>query len=224
MKCNVCGADIPAGSAACPVCGSPAPMEGAGMGGYSMAGGNAAPTSPFGADPANQAAQGYGAYGQAPQGYDPYQQPIDPYGAPMSAPVAVPKKSNTGLIIGIIAAVAVVATVVVLLLTGVIGGGGNSGKNGTYILDSAEMYGQTFSGSQLTELGLNVDSFKIEISGRTATVKMVGKEASCKVEFSDNDTKVKFVDGNDTIEGTYDNSAKTITVTASGVKMTFKKK
>lgn len=226
MKCNVCGAEIPAGAVSCPVCGAPAPAAGASQGGYSMAGGNAAPSNPFGADPANvevqqaaqQAAQNYGGYDPNPQ-VNPY---ADPYGAPQApastpAPVA-PKSSHTGLIIGIIAGVAVVAALVIMWVLGVFGGGG---QDGTYKLNSAKMYGQEITEDQLATFGLDTSKFAIKVSGSTATLSMAGQESKCDVKFSG--STVTFTGGGQSISGTYDEGAGKITISYSGVEMTFKK-
>ncbi len=214
MNCNVCGAEIPAGAATCPVCGAPAPAADAAQGGYPTNG--AAQANPFGADPAGQAAPSYGGYdpNQGAGAYDPYAQA----GAPAVAAPVAPKKSHTGLIIGIIAGVAVIGALVVMWVLGVFGGGG---QDGTYKLNSAKMYGIEITEDQLSTYGLDTSKFKVKISGSTATLDMAGQTTSCDVKFSGN--TVSFSGGGETIDGTYDSSAGTITISYSGIEMVFKK-
>ena len=220
MKCNVCGGEIPAGAAMCPICGAPAPMGDAApqtpqapMGGYPMQDGNAAPVNPFGADPAQQPAQNFG-------GYDPNQPMTDPYAQNMGVPAPVaPKKSNTGLIIGIIVGVAVIAALVIMWVLGVFGGGG--GKDGTYKLYSAKAYGINVDHDSLETFGLDSSKYSIKVSGSKATLDMAGNSASCDINFS-GDTVTLSGDGQ-SLSGTYNSSDGTITLSVSGIEMTFKK-
>ena len=222
MTCNVCGAEIPAGAAMCPICGAQAPSVP--QGGYQMVGGNAAPSSPFGADPANRAmmgAQNYGGYNPEPAGYDPYAQPepIPP------VPTPAPKKSNTGLIIGIIAGVAVVAALVVCWVLGVFGGG-NKAANGNYKFDHAEYGGLTMDPNTMNEalkqMGYNMDvsDFYLKIDGTKATVQLMGMTGTCSVKF--NGDNVTFTENGRDIEGVFDEAAKTISLEQSGAKLIFK--
>ena len=154
MNCNVCGAEIPAGAAACPVCGAPAPAAGpAPQPGYDAQGGYV--------DPANQ------QYG-------------DPYAQNMAA-VNQQKTANKGLIIGIAVGVAVVVAVLVMWMLGVFGGGGH---DGTYKLNSASAFGFEINEDQLATYGMNPDDYTIEIKGSKATMHLGGNDASCKVKFS----------------------------------------
>ena len=223
MNCNVCGAEIPAGASTCPVCGAAAPGA-APEGGYSMAGGNAAPSNPFGADPANFAAQQAAQQAQQAQaygGYDPNQGGyVDPYAQPAPAALApMPKKSHTGLIIGIIAGVAVIGALVVMWVLGVFGGG--KGTDGTYKLNAAKMYGVEVNEDQLSSFGLDVDKFKIVVKGDKATLEMAGQSTEVDVKFSG--STVTFSGGGESIDGTYSEGSGTITISYTGVEMTFKK-
>ena len=74
MICNICGGEIPEGASNCPVCGSPAPVPVQGQQGnpYSMVGGNAEPSNPFGAMQQPQGMQPQGMQqGYGPEGFDP---------------------------------------------------------------------------------------------------------------------------------------------------------
>ncbi len=217
MKCNVCGGEIPAGAATCPICGAPAPAADAASDGFFP--GTDMNQQPA-ADPfaANQPAQGYGAFDpaqQAPSPYgDPYgQSPMD--GVAVSAPAA-PPKSHTGLIIGIIVGVAVVAALVIMWVLGVFGGGNH---DGTYELDKASLFGMEVTGEQLKTYGLDGSKYSIKISGGSATLIMDGNEISCDVSFSGD--KVSFSNGGQTLEGTC--SGNSITISYSGIELSFKK-
>ena len=154
MNCNVCGAEIPAGAAACPVCGAPAPAGGpAPQPGYdAMQGGYADPNQQYG---------------------------VDPY-AQNAAAVNQQKSVNKGLIIGIGVAVAVVVALLVMWMLGVFGGD----HDGTYKLSGASAFGMELSGDQLKEYGMDPDKYLIKISGSTATLDMGGTDSKCKVSFS----------------------------------------
>ena len=201
MNCNVCGAEIPAGATNCPVCGAQVsggqPDFGAqsyvnqaadqavnqGQNAYSMAGGNPQTTNPFGAMQAPQqnadpfAAQ-QGGYGS----YDPYNGGGYDQGgsSPFPAPAA-PKKSNTGLIIGIVAGVVVIATAVILCFVfGVFGGKG--GTDGTYKFEKMVYGGMEIDNSMLSSYGLDLGEFSIEIKGDKATVVFYGESAEADVK------------------------------------------
>ena len=223
MNCNVCGAEIPAGAAMCPVCGAPAPAADPAQGGFQMNGGNAAPSNPFGADPANQAAMGaqnYGGFAPTPNPYDPNQGAYDPFAQPAPVPApAAPKKSKTGLIIGIVAGVVVIGALVACWLLGVFGGG--SGADGTYKFDSANAYGMTMDAETMKTFGVDVSDFYIKINGDKATINLMGYGGDCEVKINGSD--ITFIEGSREIKGTYDSSANTITIEQSGTTMIFKK-
>ena len=135
-----------------------------------------------------------------PQGY-PQQPPVMPDGMqqnrPKHAPVAKgKKKSHKGLIIGIISAVVVLATAAILLIFvfDVF-----SGKNGTYKLQGAAE-GQTM---ELKADG-EKSSFSTNLNGSE-------QRTDCKVTFDD--TRVTVSAHGNTLEGTYNKEAKTITFT-----------
>lgn len=195
MNCNVCGAEIPAGATNCPVCGAQVsggqPDFGAqnygsqavnqGQNAYSMAGGNTQTTNPFGAMQApQQNADPFAA--QQGGGYDPYNGGYDMGGnSPFPAPApAAPKKSNTGLIIGIVAGVIVVAAVVICLVLGVFGGKG--GTDGTYKFKKMIYGGMEIDNSMLSQYGLDLGEFSIEIKGDKATVVFYGESAEADVK------------------------------------------
>lgn len=222
MNCNVCGAEIPAGAATCPVCGAPAPAAGPAQGGFPGAGSVAASTNPFGADQANQAPQNFGGYDPNQGAYNPNQGAYDPFapqgGAPTQAPAA-PKKSHTGLIIGIIAGVAVVAALIICWALGVFGGG--SGADGTYKFSSADAYGMTLDADTMKGFGVDVSDFYIKINGSKASINLMGQGGDCDVTISG--STITFTEGSKEITGKYDSAAGTITIEESGVSMTFKK-
>ncbi|MBA2287828.1 MAG: hypothetical protein H0W02_20325 [Ktedonobacteraceae bacterium] len=127
MQCNRCGVTLPPGATTCPNCGNPTPynVSNPGPSPYdpTVAApspyGNAAP--PYGTPPTDYGSSGYGTP-PAPQPYgapDPYGTPPgqQPYGAPQQAPYGAPqqppygfppaqqppkRRSNVGLIIGIV--------------------------------------------------------------------------------------------------------------------------
>ena len=222
MTCNVCGAEIPAGAATCPVCGAPAPAADPAQGGYPMNGG-AAPANPFGADPAaNQAPMGanpYGGYDQPQAPFDPNQAAYDPYAQVAPNPGAAPKKSHTGLIIGICCGVAVIAAVIIMWALGVFGGG--SGVDGTYKFESAQAMGMTMDADTMKTFGIDVSDFYIKINGDKATINLMGSGGDCDVKIDG--STITFSSSTQTISGTYDSGAGTITVEAGGATMVFKK-
>ncbi|MBR6171675.1 MAG: hypothetical protein IKQ49_00655 [Eubacterium sp.] len=220
MICNICGGEIPEGASNCPVCGSPAPVPVQGQQGnpYSMVGGNAEPSNPFGAMQQPQGMQPQGMQqGYGPEGFDPFavQQPV-------AAPVQ--KKSHTGLIIGIIAAVFVIGGLIVCFALGVFGGGG--GKDGKYYLQSLTSGGMTMDADTLKAYGVDLSSMYLEINGEKGVLYLdfMGNEekAECEVKFDgDNVTLTK---NGESISGTYNSSDNSISVSIDGSGMVFKKK
>ena len=203
---------------------------------YSLVGGNAEKTNPFGADPKNIAArvapvgmeQGDNPFDPAASPYNPggagYNpggtgfNPAGPADSPYNTP-AVPVKNsgsdNTVKIIAIVAMVAVVAVIVIFWLKG-------SGKaNGTYNFYEATKGGMTLSVDTLKQYGYDLSSLSITIKGSTATLNLWGQSASAEVKV-DGD-KMSFISGGETIVAKYDSDAGTITMEQDGMTMTFKK-
>ena len=196
---------------------------------YSLVGGNAEKTNPFGADPKNIAArvspvgmeQGDNTFDPAASPYNPGgagYNPVGPADSPYNTP-AVPVKNsgsdNTVKIIAIAAMVAVVAVIIIFWLKG-------SGKaNGTYNFYEASRSGMTLSVDMLKQYGYDLSSLSITINGSTATLKLWGQSASAEVKV-DGD-KISFISGGETIEGKYDSDAGTITMEQNGMTLTFKK-
>lgn len=116
---------------------------------------------------------------------------------------AAPKKSHTGLIIGVVCGV--VAVIAAIILCVVLLGGG--GKDGTYVCKDMEALG--------IECTLKVDGskFTLKMSAYGESEKQSGK-----IKF-DGKKVTLTVDG-ESIEGTYNKSKKQITVEG----MTFTKK
>ena len=232
MTCNICGAEIPAGASNCPICGAPAApapdQQGAGNP-YSMTGGNAEPSNPFGA---MQQPQGMQGYDPAQQGYDPAQQGFDPSQGydpynpqQMNNGMGEPKKSKTGLIIGIVAAVIVIAGgLIACFAFGVFGGGG--GKDGKYYLENISSGGITMDKDMLSAYGIDLSSMYLEVKGEKATLSLEfmgnSESADCEIKF-DGSTVTLTKDGQ-SINGTYDEGEKSISINIDGSGMTFKKK
>ena len=232
MNCNICGAELAPGTTNCPVCGSPVANQSAAgqnaAGSYSMAGGNNEPSNPFGAmqNPQSMGAANAGVNSGmgTNMGYDPMAQSSysDPYAAPTSAPTAtkMPKKTNMGLIIGIIVCVLAIGTVVLLFVLGVF-----SGKDGVYKFESINYGGIEITKDTLDSygslLGVDFSTFQIEISGDTATVSIYGESQTCKVSFDGNNVTFTTNDGSKTLNGTKDGNR--ITIEESGGKIVFKK-
>jgi len=187
MNCNVCGAEIPAGATNCPVCGAQVsggqPDFGVqnyanqGQNAYSMAGGGPQTTNPFGA---TQMPQQNDPFASQQGGYDPYNPGMDQGGNTPFPPAVPQKKSNTGLIIGIVAGVIVVAAVVICLVLGVFGGKG--GTDGTYKFKKMIYGGMEIDNSMLSQYGLDLGEFSIEIKGDKATVVFYGESAEADVK------------------------------------------
>ena len=129
MNCNACGANLPPGATACPVCNTPTPYNVAGPGAGSSPQYDptvAAPQPQYGIPPTVYGGPSYGA----PPSSDPYSS-SNPYAAPPPPPnqYAAPpqygqaglyagmqppppkRRSRIGLIIGIVAGVLVLACV-----------------------------------------------------------------------------------------------------------------
>src|SRR6266516_3934294 len=121
MNCTTCGANLPPGAAACPLCGTPAPYN-AGRPGSSpqydptvavpQAGPGGSPhqdptlpAQPYGGTPPQQ--QNY--YGAPPQQQGGYVVPPPQQGGMYGAPQPPRRRSRLGLILGIIALVLIVA-------------------------------------------------------------------------------------------------------------------
>ena len=177
-------------------------------------------------------AYGQGAYGQAPyvppvNGQPPYGQerpPFDPSAFDSGpnpfrpAAPAVPQKVNKNTVtIIVVCSLCVIALLVVVWKMNLFGGE----ADGTYKFVNAEGYGQTISPEQFKSLGMDVDDFYLKISGKTATVSLMGRVGRCKVEFSGND--VSFIEDNQTIKGTYNKEKGTISIEQDGIKLNFKK-
>lgn len=120
-----------------------------------------------------------------------------------SGPMAVPKKTNTGLIIGIVGGVVVLLAAAIVCIVLLLG----NGKDGTYVCKDMADYG--------IECTLKVD-------GNKFTLKMnafgTTTEESGTIKFSGK--TVKLTSDGETIEGEYNKSKKTI----SFEDMTFTKK
>lgn len=208
---------------------------------YQMAGGNAEPSNPFGAMQAPQGAPSYagsqgatgynpggGASGYNPaggtSGYNPGDSTFDPYGTG-SGPIVtttVPKKSNTGILIAVIAVVLVAGGLIACFALGVF-----SGKNGVYKFSSMKFGEMEISVSDVSSLGAlagaNVDltSLQIEINGDKANINLMGKGGECDVKFEGSRVIFSSKEGGETFEGEY--SSGKITISYSGYSFVFKK-
>ena len=147
----------------------------------------------------------------APQ--QPYMDPNQPvYSA------APAKKNNTGLIVGIIAAIVAIAIVAVVLVK-VLGG---SDYDGTYKFSKASMYGMEYTVEEMEAMSGESFDMTLTVKGSKCTLEapaMGYDSASCKIKFDGDE--VTLIDGDETLVGTYDADEKSITITASGVAMTF---
>ena len=143
------------------------------------------------------------------------QQPYDDAPAYSAAPA---KKSNTGLIIGIVVAIVAVIAIV-LVLSNLLGGSKYDGK---YKLTACASMGMEFTIEQMEAMSGESFDMTLEVKGSKCTLdaKAMGYDkASCKIKF-DGDTVTLIEDGEELV-GTYDADAKTITISASGVDMIF---
>ena len=145
----------------------------------------------------NAMQQGYGQ----PQGMNPMQGGAQPQYAPEP-----PKKSKTGLIIGIVVAAVAVIAIVLCLVLGVF-----SSKNGKYVCDDYAAFGMDLS------LTVDGDKFTLEMSA-------FGESDSTEGTIKFKGDKVEMTAEGDTIEGTYSKKDKSITISEEGLSMTFKKK
>ncbi|MBR3833000.1 MAG: zinc ribbon domain-containing protein [Lachnospiraceae bacterium] len=148
------------------------------------------------------------------------QQPyMDPNQMFNQAPAAAPaKKNNTGMIIGIV--VAVVAVIAIILVAVNLLGG--SEYDGKYKLTSCASMGMEFTVEQMEAMSGESFDMTLEVKGSRCTLdaKAMGYDkASCKIKFDGDE--VTLIDGDETLVGTYDADAKSITISASGVDMIF---
>ncbi len=170
------------------------------------------------------------SFNPAAGGYDPAGPSYEPYGGAATELKMPEKKSNTGLIIGIVAAVVVVGALVAMYFLGVFDGLFGGGKDGKYYLDSMSAYGMSLDADSLSSFGFDSTTMYIEISGDTATIHVEGltdstDTGSANVSFSGSTVTFSDPSGSgESFTGTYDSSAKTITIEQSGASMTFKKK
>jgi len=224
MNCNVCGAEIPAGAANCPVCGAPVAMGQAqnfaqntvnAAQGYAQNAAQGFNQNPYAGDAAPAGGNPYAS--EASQAYDPYAAS----GIAGSVPPAPEKKSKTGLIIGIVAAVVVVVGVILCFVFGVFGGKG--GTDGKYYLDSMSAMGMSFDADTLALVGYDPNTCYIDVNGSKAKFCM-GDDDSEEMDISFSGSTVTLSAGGQSISGTYDSSAKTISIDYAGAGMTFKKK
>lgn len=140
-----------------------------------------------------------------------------------SSPAAVPaKKSNVGAIIAVIAVVAVIAVLAVVVVM-------KGGKyDGTYELSEVSAFGMTYSVDEFEKLAGQKLDMTITVKGSKCTVSAnmpgmgVEGDGSAKIKFSGDTVTIE--DSSQTMTGTYDSSAKTITLNSQGVDMVFKKK
>lgn len=113
-----------------------------------------------------------------------------------TGPMAVPKKTNTGLIIGVACGVVVLLAAAIVCIVLLIGGG----KDGTYVC------------KDLSALGIECT---LKVDGNKFTMKMEAfgesETETGTIKFSGKTVKLTSSDG-ETIEGTYNKSKKTITV------------
>lgn len=144
---------------------------------------------------------------------------MDPNQMFNQAPVVTPvKKNNTGMIIGIVAAI--VAIVAIVLVAGNLLGGGK--YDGKYKLTECSSMGMTFTVEQMEEMSGQSFDMTIIVKGSKCTLdaKAMGYDkASCKIKFDGED--VTLIDGDEELYGIYDAEAKTITISSSGVDMVF---
>jgi len=152
------------------------------------------------------------------------QQPyMDPNQMFNQAPVATPvKKSNTGMIIGIIAAVAAVIAIVIIAIKFL--GGGSSEYDGTYKFTKGYAMGIEVSVEQMEAVNGQSYEMSLTIKGNKCTMDaeaMGIKKATCKIKFDGDD--VTIIDGKDEFTGTYDPDEKSISIyePTSGTTLVF---
>lgn len=139
---------------------------------------------------------------------DMYAQPENAYAQPAyeAAQPAAPK-SKKGLIGGIIAGVVVLAAILVVLFVFVLGGGKLDGK---YVCKDFAAFGMDMyieiDGDKFTM----VSAYEDEKESEEGTVKVDGDKISLTVD-------------GETLDAKYDKKEKTITISESGISLTFTK-
>lgn len=131
------------------------------------------------------------------------------------------KKSAVGPIVAVVVILAIIAVAAILLVP-------KMKYNGTYELSEVSAMGMTFSAAEFEEMSgqkidmqLKVSFGKCELSADMAGMGVEGNGVA-KIKISGD--KVTITDNGQTLEGKYDSKEQTITLTAEGVDMVFKKK
>ena len=141
---------------------------------------------------------------------------MDPNQMFNQAPVAAPaKKSNTGMIIGIVVAVVAVIAIV-LVAVSLLGGSEYDGK---YKLTTCTYMGQEFSISDMEAMMGESYDMTLTVKGSRCTLTSDGETGKGKISFDGNTVTIE--DDEETLEGEYDADAKTITINMYGVGMIF---
>ncbi|MCM1173008.1 MAG: zinc ribbon domain-containing protein [Clostridium sp.] len=136
------------------------------------------------------------------------------------ASVAAPaKKSNVGAIIAVVAVIAVIAVLAVVVIL-------KGGKyNGTYEISEISAGEASFTAEQFEALTGQKLDMSLTVKGSKCTISAdMGVEGSGSAKIKISGSSVTIEDGSQTITGTYDSSEKTITLSAGGTDMVFKKK
>ena len=81
--------------------------------------------------------------------------------------------------------------------------------------------GMTMDADTMKTFGIDVSDFYIKINGDKATINVMGSGGDCDVKIDG--SSITFSSSTQTISGTYDSGAGTITVEAGGATMVFKK-
>jgi hypothetical protein len=197
--------DVPEGSVACPTCG------------YHFAGTSPEPN----AQPLGDAQQPADAVQPNAQYTDPNAQYANPYPAQPTYTTPYPaqpeKKSNTGLIVGIIAGVVVVAAVVVCLILFVFG----SKTDGRYSCDTFAAFGMDFYLDVDGEDVTMVIQYDYDGDGEISDDEKETEEGT--IEF-DGDVCTITID-DESLDCEYDKKEKTITVSDDdyGMELVFTK-
>ncbi len=172
MKCVNCNSEIPEGLFYCPVCGYTLQPGGQPVAPPTPSQGYQQPGQPGGYYQQPQQPAGYGY--QQPAGYDSDETrvhasgpvpPSTPVGAPgpMPAPMPPKKKSNTGLLIGIIAAAVLLIGGLVWWLMGRSGGGSDLEK---MVPANAVAVVNMNVGQLLTDAGVSISGDKVKLPDR----------------------------------------------------------